>query len=220
MKKLKDFFSKMEREKVGTGILAIVAVIAIYYEMKLANFETSSIAGAIKDIAGVVMDIIVLFLALNIFKAKRKTGNGFEKNFVDEMKTVIKKYNPLICEDEEKGRYRIADDMSVLYQNIECHYDRLFDFNYEKGEIDFFVHKKLFMGRSKEDFTDKQNNIIKDITEKIKSEYSQILEEKHKLIDNGFKLKFKEKLINKNDAIKAAEIIDKIILLYIVEYKK
>ncbi len=218
---MKEFFEKLDKEKVFAGIFGLIAIVAILCEMKLGSFDAPSVAGGIKDIAGTALDVIMLFLALSLFKPRKKIPDNFEGYFSVRMKEIEEKYNPLISIDEtKKGRCKIADNMTVLYQNIECSYDRFFDFDYEKGEISFFVHKKLFMGSSKEDFSENQGKIITNITNKIKPEFAEILEEKHKLIDQGFMLKFKEKLLTENDAIKVSQLIDKVILLYIVEYKK
>ncbi len=83
----------------------------------------------------------------------------------------------------------------------------------------FFVSKTLFMGKSKEDFTQQQINIINSITNKVTREYD-ILNEKYKPITNGFKLTFSRELLTTDDAVKVAEVIDKIIFLYVVENKK
>lgn len=218
---MKEFFEKLDKEKVFAGIFGLIAIVAIFCEMKLGSFDTPSVAGGIKDIAGTALDVIMLFLALSLFKPRKKIPENFEGYFSVRMKEIEEKYNPLISIDEtKKGRCNIADNMTVLYQDIECAYDRLFDFDFKKGEISFFVHKKLFMGRSKEDFTERQKSIIKDIASKIKNDFSEIVEKEHSLINQGFTLKFKEDLLTKDDALKVSQLIDKVILLYIVEYNK
>ena len=75
------------------------------------------------------------------------------------------------------------------------------------------------MGKSKNDFNELQTIIINSITSKITGEYD-ILNEKYKPIQDGFKLTFKQELLTPEDATKVVEVIDKIVLLYIVEYKK
>lgn len=110
--------------------------------------------------------------------------------------------------------------MSVLYQRIECRYHTLFDFDAAKGELSFTVSKTLFMGRSKEDFHDLQDSIIHAVASTVTGTYGGILNERHKPIQNGFMLTFKEPLVSAEGAANAAQIIDKVILLYIVQYKK
>ncbi len=216
---MKDFFKKLDKETLLAGVFGLIALVAIVFEVVFANFESASVAGAIKDIAGTVLDVVMLVIALNVFRPKKKVMGGFEEKFNDEMEKVILKYNPLIQRElSVQGRYNIADDMAVLYQNIDCKYHRLFDFD-SKGELSFMVSKTLFMGKSKADFSEQQKKIIDSITAKVINEYS-ILNDKYKPTQDGFKLTFSQKLTTPEDAVKVAEVIDKIILLYIVEYKK
>lgn len=51
------------------------------------------------------------------------------------------------------------------------------------------------------------------------SEY-EIFNEKYKPLQDGFKLTFNQELLTPEDAAKVVEVIEKIVLLYIVEYKK
>lgn len=188
--------------------------------MALGGFDAAAVVGGVKDIAGTLVTIVMLIVAINALKPKKKPAEDFEGAFDVEMERVVAKYDPLIRKDETvKGRYNIADDMSVLYENKKCGYDRLFDFNYKKVELTFLVHKKLFMGRSKDDFSDLQNNIIKDIAPKATSTYD-ILDKTYKQNRDGFTLTFSRELSTGEDAAAAVDVIDKVILLYIAEYKK
>ncbi len=207
-------------EKIVGGIFGIIAIIAAVVEMALGGFDAAAVAGGVKDIAGTLVTIVMLVVAINALKPRKKPAEDFEGRFGEEMERVIAKYDPLIRKDETvKGRYNIADDMAVLYENKKCGYDRLFDFDYEKGELTFFVHKKLFMGRSKDDFSDMQVSIIKDIAPKAASTYD-ILDKTYKQNRDGFTLTFSRELCTGEDASKVVDVIDKIILLYIAEYKK
>ncbi len=216
---VKEIFKKIEFEKWLSAICGLVALVAIFYEMKIANFDSVSIAGGVKDIAGTIIAVVMLMIAIKALRPKKKTVDGFEAAFNKEMEQIVSKYSPLIEKDANvQGRYNIAEDIAVLYQNIECKYHRLFDFDC-KNELSFFVSKTLFMGKSKEDFTQQQINIINSITNKVTREYD-ILNEKYKPITNGFKLTFSRELLTTDDAVKVAEVIDKIIFLYVVENKK
>ncbi|MBQ8028076.1 MAG: hypothetical protein IJ262_01570 [Clostridia bacterium] len=216
---MRDYFKKIEKETLFAGVFGLVALVAIAFEMFFAGFDSSSVAGAIKDIAGTVLDVVMLVIALNVFRPKKKAIGGFEERFNEEMEKIISKYNPLIQKDiSVKGRYNIADDMAILYQNIDCKYHRLFDFD-GKREISFVVSKTLFMGKSKDDFSQQQKIIIDSVAAKVINEYS-VLNDRYKVTQDGFKLTFNQELTTPEDAVKVAEVIDKIILLYIVEYKK
>ena len=216
---MKRFLERIGIETAFAGLFGIIAIVAVFFEMAIANFDSASIAGGVKDIAGTIIAVVMLIIAIKALRPKKKSISGFEAKFNEEMEKVVSKYSPLIEKDATvQGRYNIADNMSVLYQNIDCKYHRLFDFDY-KSEISFIVSKTLFMGKSKEDFAEQQTIIINSITAKVTGEY-EILNEKYKPIQDGFKLTFSKELLAPEDAVKVAEVIDKIILLYIVENKK
>ena len=216
---MKKLVERIGVETAFAGLFGLIAIVAVFFEMAIAGFDSASIAGGVKDIAGTIIAVVMLIIAIRALAPKKKIVGGFEETFNKEMDKVISKYSPLIQEDRSvKGRYNIADDMSVLYQNIDCKYHRIFDFDY-KGELSFIVSKTLFMGKTKNDFTELQTIIINSITSKITDEYD-ILNEKYKPIQDGFKLTFKQELLTPKDAVKVVEVIDKVILLYIVECKK
>ena len=216
---MKKLIEQIGTETVFAGLFGLTAIVAVFFEMAIAGFDAASIAGGVKDIAGTIITVVMLIVAIRALTPKKKIMGGFEEKFNTEMDKIISKYNPLIQKDASvQGRYNIADDMSVLYQNIDCKYHRMFDFDY-KGELSFFISKTLFMGKSKSDFTELQTIIINSITSKVLGEYD-ILNEKYKPIQDGFRLTFRQELLSPEDAVKVVEIIDKIILLYIVEYKK
>lgn len=216
---MKKLVERIGVETAFAGLFGLIAIVAVFFEMAIAGFDSASIAGGVKDIAGTIIAVVMLIIAIRALAPKKKIVGGFEETFNKEMDKVISKYSPLIQEDGSvKGRYNIADDMSVLYQNIDCKYHRIFDFDY-KGELSFIVSKTLFMGKTKNDFTELQTIIINSITSKVTGEYD-ILNEKYKPIQDGFKLTFKQELLTPKDAIKVVEVIDKVILLYIVECKK
>lgn len=216
---MKKLVERIGVETAFAGLFGLIAIVAVFFEMAIAGFDSASIAGGVKDIAGTIIAVVMLIIAIRALAPKKKIVGGFEETFNKEMDKVISKYSPLIQDDGSvKGRYNIADDMSVLYQNIDCKYHRIFDFDY-KGELSFIVSKTLFMGKTKNDFTELQTIIINSITSKITGEYD-ILNEKYKPIQDGFKLTFKQELLTPEDAVKVVEVIDKVILLYIVECKK
>lgn len=217
---MKKMIERIGAETVFAGVFGCIAIVAVFVEMAIAGFDAASIAGGVKDIAGTIIAVVMLLIAIRALSPKKKTARGFEEKFEQEMDKVICKYSPLLQKDDTvKGRYNIADDMSVLYQNIDCPYHRMFDFDY-KGELSFSISKTLFMGRkSNADFSQLQTMIINSITSKIISEYS-ILNKNYKPDQGGFKLTFSQELLTPEDAVSVVEVIDKIILLYIVEYKK
>lgn len=212
-----DFGKFDALEKIGGGLLGVIAIGATVAELILGEVNAESIAGTIKDIAGTLIVVMVLLAALKQLVPKKATD--FRGIFDLEMEKVVSKYSPLIGKDTGKeGRFNIADKMDVLYNNSSSNYHWLFDFNY-KNELTFVVSKTLFMGKSKDDFSAMQKSIVESITAKITRDY-EIIKDEWKQTDKGFTLYFDHDLSTAEEAIVAAEIVDKIILLYIVEYKK
>ena len=59
------------------GILAIVATGAIVCEVAFGGFSKESVVGGIKDLAGILADVIVLVVAASVFiKRKQKNINS------------------------------------------------------------------------------------------------------------------------------------------------
>ncbi len=137
--------------------------------------------------------------------------------FLSLMKAVEEKYSPLLKKNENEEYYRIASSVSVLYESKASGYDKYFEINYDDNTISFWVHKRFFMGDSKESFSE-QETIIKNLTNTVSKKY-YFVEDVWKPISEGFKLTFKEKLTSEN-ASKVVEMIDFITLLYIAENKK
>lgn len=212
-----DFGKFDALEKIGGGLLGVVAIGAAVAELVLGEVNAESIAGMIKDIAGTLIVVMVLLAALKKLVPKKTTD--FKSIFDSEMEKIVTKYSPLIGKDTDKeGRYNIADNMDVIYNNSSSNYHWLFDFNY-KNELTFVVSKTLFMGKSKEDFSEMQKRIVESITAKITRDF-ELIKNEWKQTDKGFKLYFNHDLTTAEEAMAVTEIIDKIILLYIVEYKK
>ncbi len=203
-------------EKIGGGLLGVIAIGATIAELILGGITAASIAGAIKDIAGTLIVVMVLLAALKQLFPKKATD--FKGTFAVEMQKITTKYDSLIEKDDVKeGRFNIADNMNVLFDGSSANFHTFFDFDY-KQELSFVVSKTLFMGRSKEDFSEMQKNIVASIAKKVKEDYSIISE--WKPTSTGFKLIFGHKLDTAEEAITVAEVIDKVVLLYIVECKK
>ena len=210
----------MNMKKIGFetfwgGILGIISIAAVIAEMIFNGITPASAASAVKDISGTLIVVILLLFAVKqLIPKKAKDFKGIFKN---EMEKVITKYMPLIKADEEtEGRYCIASKIDSLFDNNTGSYIRLFDFDY-RSKITFAVSKTLFIGRSKEEFSE-QGKIISDISHKIGTSYDDVVScsaEK-----DGFTISFQNELCTAEDAALAAQIVDNVILLYIAEYKK
>ena len=58
MKKIID-----EKHDLLAGLFAVVAIVAIVCEVVFGGFAKDNIAGGIKDISGILIDVLVLFVA-------------------------------------------------------------------------------------------------------------------------------------------------------------
>ena len=80
-----------EKHDLLAGILAAMALIAIVCEVAFGGFAKESIVGGIKDISGVLIDVLVLLIAASAFI--RKPVN-FKAKFNAAMDGIKEKYNP------------------------------------------------------------------------------------------------------------------------------
>lgn len=206
------------QEKVWGGIFGGIAIIAALAEMFINGIDAASIAGAVKDVFGT---LIVIVLFITFIRQIPKKSKDFRGIFKAEMDKNIVKYSPLIEIDSAKeGRYKIASRLDAIYDNNPGAYSTLFDFDY-KSEIQFNVSKTVFAGRGASDaeFAELQGRIVSDVSRKIEKNFGEIVSECSKT-SSGFKIKFRNELSTDEEAVAAAEIVDNVMLLFIAEYKK
>lgn len=218
---------KIDRETLIAGIIAIVAFIAIICEVVFGGISTVSIAAAVKDIAGIIVDMMVLFIA---FKALvKKDVVTFRGKLETAMENIEKSYAPLIQEHKAKEtnendvlknqefiRYDLAKNVDALF-GVECKdYMRFFEIKAQSPDkITFYVRKKFFG----EPFTpDIIAGHIKGFCEKKYNHYST----SYSLDKDGANITVSfGKVLETNDDIEnLISIVDDVLLLYIAEYKK
>lgn len=205
-------------EKVWGGIFGGIAIIAALAEMFFNGISAATVAGAIKDIFGT---LIVIVLFITFIRQMPKKSKDFKGVFKAEMDKNIVKYSPLISADSEKdGRYKIASRLDAIYDNNTGAYSTLFDFDF-RSEIQFNVSKTVFAGRGASDseFAELQGRIVSDISRKIEKNFGEIVSECSKT-SSGLKIRFRKELSTAEEAVAAAEIVDSVMLLFIAEYKK
>jgi len=208
-------FKRIDKEVLFGGIFGIVAIIAAIGEMIANGISVAGILGAAKDVAGTVVAVMVFIIAVkHLFVRKATDFNGV---FELEMEKVIEKYSPIIAKDDNVfGRYNIASNLDSILGNETGSYHTLFDT--DRKSVTFHVTKTVFMGKSKDSFDDKQKAISSRIAAKLEKSYDII--DKAEIMPKGVKVTFKNELQTNDDAIAFAEIIDCVILLFFVEYKK
>lgn len=211
---------KIGYETLWGGIFGGVAIIAAILSLVLGEINASTIAGCVKDIAGTLIVVIVLFVAIKQLLPKK--AGDFNGVFEAEMKKLITKYDPLISRDEEyfsKGKimYRIVPNFDSIFGEKPQNPVKLFELE-DNQNLKFSVTKTIFIGRSKDQDFKEQANIISKITNKVEKTFSDKIKCTNE--KENFTIKFNAPLINKEDAILLAEIIDVVIFYYIVENKK
>lgn len=206
------------QEKVLGGVFGGIAIIAAIAEMFINGIDAASVVGAIKDVFGT---LIVIVLFITFIRQLPKKAKDFKGIFKAKMDKNITKYSPLIEADSDKeGRYKIASRLDAIYDNNPGAYHTLFDFDYS-SEIEFYVSKTVFAGRGASDneFAELQGRIVSDVSRRIEKGFGVIVSECSKT-NSGFKIKFKHSLVTAEEATMAAEIVDNVMLLFIAEYKK
>ncbi len=205
-------------EKVVGGIFGVIAVFAIVYEMYLGGFDESAIAGGIKDIAGTLITIVMLFVAINALKPKKKKQEDFESVLNEEMDVILKKYRPIISfwgketiDNKEMDRYNIANKLDALSTNEPGGNNKFFRIAKDIKEIEFSVSETVFPAR--------KEAVASRISSKLALTYNNFIED-IKASKVGFILVFKEPLTTGEDARTVSEIIDHALLLYVAEFKK
>lgn len=209
-------FKKIDKEILFGGIFGIIAIVATAGEMIANGISIATIFGAIKDIAGTLVAVMVFIIAVrHLFVKKAADFNGV---FEAEMEKIIAKYAPIILKDDSvEGRYNIASNLDSILGKEAGAYHSMFDIN-SRTSISFNISKTVFMGKSKNSFDDLQQKIATQIGSKLKDSFDIVGE--YEVTGKGVKLTFKEELKSNKDAVQLAEIVDCALLLYFVEYKK
>lgn len=212
---MKKFFTDDDSlEKVVGGIFGVIAIAAAVYEMYLGGFDKSAFAGGLKDVAGTLITVVMLFVAIKALKPKKKKQEDFDSVFAQEMDILIKKYNPIISFfAEEKGmkRYNICNKLDAISTNNPGGNHKFFRIAKDIKEIEFSVSETVFPAR--------REQVSARISGKLALNYNDFVEDV-KTNNTGFILKFYEPLSSSESAKRVVEVIDHAVLLYIAEYKK
>lgn len=216
---MKRIFERIESETLFGGLFGVIAIIAVVVEMVIADFDASSIAGGIKDIAGTVVTVIMLFVAINALKSKKRKAGNFQDTFDNEIKIVIEKYSPVLTyygketSENLKGfyRYNIANKLDSISTNSPGGNNKLFRIREGINEIEFSVSATIF--------GDKREGVCSRVAAKIKDSHHKLIND-YKITQSGFLLIMNDPLVNEDDAKNIVKVIDHILLLYIAEYNK
>lgn len=214
---MKKFIEKIGREVFWGGVFGVVAIAAAIISLVLGEIDGSSVWGCVKDVAGTITAVILLFAVMKD-KAPKKKGD-FLSAFNARMEELYTKYDLIFAADTtEKGkllhRHNIASKLDGMITKETGALIRFFDLELNKSKLTFFVQKTNFADRTEstaKDVFHMLDNKLKDVA-KVIPKYSSD--------QTSIEIQFNEQLINENDAKTVSEIIDDVIFYYIMEYKK
>ena len=208
----------LEKTDLLAGIFAVISFVAIVCEIVLGGFTTESIAGGIKDMSGILVDVLVLLVAASVLI--RKPVN-FKAKFITAMDGIKEKYNPLLVEDKKEGiiRYNIASNSDALFSQAGKSYKRVFELEEDKpDEIRFYINKSFFDQKGGSDFN--ASLIANEIATRLAGVYKEYTITPNQNKDNyELHIKFNRQLENDEDISTLISLIDYTLLLFIARNK-
>lgn len=222
----------LEKTDLLAGVFAVIAFVAIVCEIVLGGFTTESIAGGIKDMSGILVDVLVLLVAASVFIKKK------HKNIASMLESAVEEWGnnnqPLIFKVEG---YKQAQGSSytqgfALLQNPR-EYINVLEENLHPGHPDWlkyasyssritgkFIDLPSYEEMTKEPFDisvvmtqshfknmESFESIFYGIRRNIKNKYAGVLE----IMDAGKEHKIK---MHFNQAIKTEDDIDLLIEVF------
>ncbi|MBR6513827.1 MAG: hypothetical protein IKT46_03225 [Clostridia bacterium] len=217
---------KINKENLIAGLIAVVALAAIICEVIFGGVSTVSVAAAIKDMTGIIVDVIVFVVAFKVFIKREDVG--FRGQLEKAMEEIENSYAPLIKEHKAKDtnekdvlknqeyiRYDLAKKVNSLFGE-ECNdYMRFFELKSESPEdIKFFVRKKFF-GEPFE--PERIASHIKGFCERKYGQYKVT----YALDKDGanITISFGKVMETAEDINSITAIVDDVLFLFIAEYK-
>lgn len=85
----------LQNSDIIGGIFGAVAIIAVVFEMAFNGFDTASIAGGIKDIAGTIVTVVLMLTAIKALTPK-KEKTTFEERFDNEIKNFVSENSKML----------------------------------------------------------------------------------------------------------------------------
>ena len=208
-----------EKHDLLVSVFATIALFAIVFEITISGFSKEGIVAGIKDISGVLIDVLVLLVAASVFIKKKTT---FKDKFKVAIETLSKeKYSPLLMEDNKEGciRYNIASNSDALFTNTGKDYKRIFELSENNPmDIKFYINKSFFDKKGGTDF-----NVV-DIANDIKSRLSKTFNNfEYSVSPNGsnyeLKVAFDHAMVSEDDFNLLISLIDYTILLFVARNK-
>ena len=208
----------LEKTDLLAGIFAVVAFVAIVCEIAFGGFTKESIAGGIKDMSGILVDVLVLVIAASVLI--RKPVN-FKEKFNTAMDSIKDKYNPLLVEDKKEGviRYNIASNSDALFSQTGKSYKRIFELAEDKPEeIRFYINKSFFDQKGGSEFN--ASLIANEIAMKLANVYKEYtITPKQNKENYELHIVFNHSIESNEDIDSLVSLIDYTILLFVARNK-
>lgn len=209
-----------EKHDLLAGIFAILAFVSIICEMAFGGFTKEGFVAGIKDISGILIDVLVLLVAASVLI--RKPMN-FKEKFNESMISLKEKYEPLLTIDKKEGviRYNIASNPDALFSGVVKSPERIFELNEsEPDKIRFYINKSFFSHPGATDYDPEK------IALQIKSRLTSIPDYKDYKITTlpsgtnyAVEVDFKRVLDSNEDIDTLISLIDYTMLLFIARNK-
>lgn len=209
-----------EKHDLLAGVFAVLAFVSIICEIAFGGFTKEGFVAGIKDISGVLIDVLVLFVAASVLI--RKPMN-FKEKFNESMADLKEKYEPLLTVDKKEGviRYNIASNPQALFSEPAKSPERIFELNEDKPDkICFYINKSFFSRSGATDYDPEK------IALQIKSRLTSVEGyKKYKITasPNGanymIEVAFNRELDCNEDIDTLISLIDYVILLFIARNK-
>ena len=218
MKKLLLLFKdkRIDTETRWGGIFAVIAIVAIVVEVVLSRFTLDGIVAGVKDVSGTLVEVAVFWIAVKALLPKKK-DQSFDSVFTAEMERLSERYFPLIEKrDEAEHLYYLASHLKAIVNNTPGEYHKFFQLTKSCKTIELALTKTVFVGRGGSD------ELYAQMKEKIVLSISQKLT-RYEIVKNcevgtsSLKITFKEKLETAEHAKMLVDIIDTVMLTFVVE---
>ena len=207
-----------EKHDLLAGLLAALAFAAIICEMALGGFTKENFVSGIKDMSGILIDVLVLMVAASVLLHKPV---NFKQKFSEAMENIKKKYSPLLSEDPKEGtiRYNIASNPDALFSEPAKSPERIFELDEtEPDQICFYVNKSFFSYKGAKDYDPK--GIANEIIRRLMSVYKDYdITPFPNGANYGIRIDFKQKLSSEEDINKLISLIDYSLFLFVAKNK-
>lgn len=207
-----------EKHDLLAGIFAVLAFVSIVCEMAFGGFTKEGFVAGVKDISGILIDVLVLLVAASVLI--RKPVN-FKEKFKEAMVVLQEKYDPLLVSDKKESviRYNIASNTDALFTGTAKGPERIFELDENAPDkIRFYINKSFFNERGGTGYD--ARTIATEIALRLQSAYKNYDVKPFPNGTNyGIEVNFKRTLDSNEDIDSLISLIDYTLLLFVARNK-